>query len=197
MPRFQLKSKNQKTFDKVQEVIEGTRILRTQDDLVYGHWDFVVVGPSSETQSVIREGYAQQAKILTSPVYLTTLAHPRGGFEGRGIPIEELISEVPEDLLGLEVLQIDPVRPFSINSRRVGPPLKEAVDRVMESYGEKNIAIIQTPDEKYWGVSVLKYLNDFDSQFPDYVTEAIRAGRLPLKGSLLHHHANPGSRYYH
>ncbi|MBI5184595.1 MAG: hypothetical protein HZA01_02575 [Nitrospinae bacterium] len=196
MSRFHLKPKDYKSFEKLQEIIDGTKILRTQDDLIHGHWDFVVVGPSSKNASVIREGYAQHARILNSSLYLATLMNPFGREGGVGIPIEDLISEIPEDLKGMEVLQVDPVRPFSIKSQTEGPALDAAVKQVLEFYENKNITIIQSPDEKYWGISVMKYLNDFDRAFPDQLNEAIRKGSLPLKGSLLHGHSVQTPRYY-
>jgi hypothetical protein len=196
MPRFQLKPKDQKSAQKIQEIVDGTKTLKNQDDLIYGQWDFVVVGPSDKTTSVIREGYAQHARILNSSLYFATLANPFGRGEGAGIPIEDLISEIPEDLKGLEVLQVDPVRPFFIKSQTQGPALDEAVKQVMGIYENRNIAVIQSPDEKYWGISVLKYLNDFDRSFPDQLNEAIRKGNLPLRGSLLHRGPTPTPRYY-
>lgn len=197
MPNFQLRPKDKKTYEKIKEILQETKILKTQDDLQYGHWDFVVVGPSSKTNTVIRKGYAQQARILSSPVYLATIMSPNDATGGSGIPIEEIISGVPEDLMGMEVLQIDPVRPFSIDNQSEGPDLKEAVKQVMKRYDNENIAIIETPDEKYWGISVMKYLNDFDRAFPDSVTEAIRTGNLPISGSLLDWNKESKSNYYH
>jgi len=174
--------------------MDATKVLRTQDDLVYGQWDFVVVGPSDQKKAIIREGYAQQAKILDSSLYTATLINPFRGNEGtRGIPIEELITEIPEDMKGMEVLQVDPVRPFFIRSQKTAPTLKQAVKLVTKAYEKQNIAIIQSPDEKYWGISIIKYLHDFDRSFPDPVTQAIRNGHLPLKGGLLH--PGQGSRY--
>ncbi len=197
MPRMQLRPKDKETLDKIREIIEGTKILKTQDDLIYGRWDFVVVGPSSRTSSIIREGYAEQAQIYQSPVYLATLGNPSGRDEGVGISIEELIAGVPEEFAGMEVLQIDPLRPFSINSEKKGPSLKKALKETLNDYEDKNIAVIQTPDEKYWGISVLEYLNDFDRSFPDQVTEALRTGNLPLKGNFLNLNQGPGSKYCH
>ena len=51
-----------------------------------------------------------------------------------------------------------------------------------ENFKDKNIAVIETPDERYWSLSVLKYLNECDQFFPDVLTEALKKGDLPLKG---------------
>jgi hypothetical protein len=55
----------------------------------------------------------------------------------------------------------------------------------MEEFQDKNIAVIETPDESYWSLSVLKYLKECDQFFPDALTEALKKGRLPIKGHFF------------
>lgn len=188
MPKIELQPKDRKMLEKVKKVAEDTKIVQRQLDLTCGHWDFVVFGPS-EGNLVIREGYAQHAKILDASAYIVSVA--QSGNYGCGtygnikpMPIEDLIADdIPEELKGLEVLNIDPLRPLSISLKKTVPSSK-GEKLLQDNYADKNIAIIQTPDEKYWAISVLKYLNECDRFFPDFLSEAIRKGQLPINASF-------------
>ncbi len=202
MPKIELQPKDEEMLKKINKVAEGTNIVQRQLELTCGHWDFVVFGPS-KSNMVIREGYAQHVRILDSSAYIISVAE-HGNYTGRSygnimpVPIEELVADdIPDELKGLEVLNVDPLRPLSISFKKTFPLLK-GEKLLQDNYADKNIAIIQTPDEKYWAISVLKYLNECDRFFPDFLNDAIRKGQLPInarftnfsslknKGSHLH-----------
>ena len=184
MPKIELQPKDSKMLKKINKVVEGTNIVQRQLELTCGHWDFVVFGPS-KSNLVIREGYAQHMRILDSDAYIVSVAK-HGDFAGRSygnilpIPIEELVdNDITDELKGLEVLNVDPLRPLSINFKKTVSSLK-GEKLLQDNYADKNIAIIQTPDEKYWAISVLKYLNECDQYFPDFLNDAIKKGQLPI-----------------
>ena len=187
MPKVELQPKDGKMLKKINKVVEGTNIVQRQLELTCGHWDFVVFGPNKSSM-IIREGYAQHVRILNSAAYIVSVAE-QGDYAGRSygniapIPIEELVDDIPDELKGLEVLNVDPLRPLSINFKKTVSLLK-GEKLIQENYADKNIAIIQTPDEKYWAISVLKYLNECDRFFPDFLSEAIRKGKLPINASF-------------
>lgn len=185
MPRVCIRSNDSDSFKKLKEIIEHTKILKRQRELVYGRWDFVVFGPKGRKKTIIREGNAQHVKIVNSSIYIASIGDPNY-VEHHGIPIEDFMTgDVPKELGGLEIYQIDPLRPLAITMKKEGPLLKKAVTLVQKEYEDKNIAIIQTPEEGYWGISVLKYLNECDTYFPDALTEAIRKGKLPVDAKLI------------
>ena len=202
MPKIELQPKNAKMLKKIKKVVEETNIVQRQLELTSGHWDFVVFGPG-KNNLVIREGYAQQVRILDAATYVVSVAG-HGDYSGQAygnmtpIPIEELVAnDIPEELKGLDVLNVDPLRPLSISLKKT-VPLSKGEKLLQDNYSDKNIAIIQTPEEKYWAISVFKYLNECDQFFPDFLTDAIRKGQLPInakftnassfknKGSHLH-----------
>lgn len=170
------------TRQKVEEVFEQTRILQRQIELEPGRWSFVVFGAQGKEHTIIREGCAVHLRIHDSLVYIATVGDP-GEVGERGMPIEEFAQEeISPDLRGLEIYQVDPFRPLTIYEKRKGPSPAIASETIVEEFRDKNTAIIETPDERYWSLSVLKYLNECDRFFPDVLTEAIRKGSLPLKG---------------
>ena len=184
MPKVELQPKDSKMLKKIDKVVEGTNIVQRQLELTRGHWDFVVFGPN-KCNMIIREGYAQHVRILDSATYIVSVAE-HGDYAGRSygniapIPIEELVDDdIPDELKGLEVLNVDPLRPLSINFKKT-VSLSKGEKLIQENYADKNIAIIQTPNEKYWAISVLKYLNECDQFFPDFLSEAIKKGKLPI-----------------
>lgn len=185
MPRVCIRSNNSDSLKKIEEIIEHTKILKRQRELMYGRWDFVVFGPKGRNKTIIREGNAQHVKIVNSSVYIASIGNPNH-VKHNGIPIEDFMKgDVPTDLEGLEIYQIDPLRPLTISMKKEGPLLKKTVALVQKEYEDKNIAIIQTPDEGYWGISVLKYLNECDTFFPDALTEALKKGTLPIDARFI------------
>jgi hypothetical protein len=185
MPRVSIRSNNVNSFKKLKEIIEHTKILKRQRELIYGRWDFVVFGPKGRNNTIIREGNAEHVRILNSSIYIASIGYPNH-VEVHGIPIEEFMSgDLPEELKGVEIYQVDPLRPLTISMKKEGPLLQNAINLVQKEYEDKNIAIIQTPEEEYWGISVLKYLNECDRYFPDALTEAIRKGNLPIDARFI------------
>lgn len=184
MPKIELQPRDREMSKKIKKIVEGTNIIQRQLELACGHWDFVVFGPK-KNNLVIREGYAQHMKILDASAYVVSVAgntNYSGNAYGNAlpIPIEDLVAgDIPDELKGLDVLNVDPLRPLSINFKKTVPSLK-GEKLLQNDYADKNIAIIQTPDEKYWAISVLKYLNECDQFFPDFLNEAIRKGQLPI-----------------
>ena len=86
--------------------------------------------------------------------------------------IEEFIEEdIPEKYKGLEIIQVDPLRPLSIIKKETHHG-KKGVDKIFSEYEDANIAIIRAPRETDWMISVMKYLNDCDQSFPDSVQQA-------------------------
>lgn len=184
MPKIELQPKDKKMWKQIQKVVEGTSIVQRQLELTRGHWDFVVFGPDKDNL-VIREGFAQHIQILDASAYIVSVADP-SHYTGqpfgdiKPIPIEDLVSsDIPDELKGLEVLNIDPLRPLSISYKK-SVPLMKGEKLLQDRYADKNIAIIETPEEKFWAVSVFKYLNECDRYFPDSLSEAIKKGELPI-----------------
>lgn len=184
MPKIELQPKDREMSRKIKKIVEGTNIIQRQLELAYGHWDFVVFGPK-KNNLVIREGYAQHVKILDAAAYVVSVAD-NANYSGHAygnalpMPIEDLVADdIPDELKGLDVLNVDPLRPLSINFKKTVSSSK-GEKLLQNDYADKNIAIIQTPDEKYWAISVLKYLNECDQFFPNFLTEAIRKGQLPI-----------------
>jgi hypothetical protein len=182
MPDFKLRTGNWNTYRKVKEVFEQTRILKRQLELELGRWSFVVFGPQGNESTIIREGCAVHLRVDNALVYIATVGNP-DDIGVRGMPIEEFAQgDIPPELEGLEIYHIDPLRPLKVFEKRKGPPFPEAAEVILEEYRDKNIAVIETPDESYWSLSVLKYLKECDQFFPDSLTEALKKGKLPLKG---------------
>ncbi|MFC1817193.1 hypothetical protein ACFL0M_14950 [Thermodesulfobacteriota bacterium] len=198
MPRIELHPKDEKMLIKIENIAKETNIIQRQLELTFGHWDFVVFGPN-EKKMVIREGNAHQMRILNEPTYTLSVTDP-SNYSGKAygniipIPLEEFIAgDIPDELKGLDVLNIDPLRPLSINLEKT-VPLSKGERLVKDEYTDKNIAIIQTPDEQYWPISVLKYLNECDQFFPSLLNEAIKKGNLPINARLL---SNPQTKGFY
>ncbi len=184
MPNIKIRTKDQKVYDKITEAYEQTVIIQKQKRLTYGHWDFVVFGKSDNNETVLREGYAEQASIKRVPIYIASLAQP-GLTNVNGIPIEEFIEEdVPDKYKGLEIIHVDPLRPLTISKREVIPGTSRAPDQIHKDYEDSNIAIIQAPHESDWIIAVMKYLSECDRTFPDAVQEAF-AGKTALNSGFL------------
>ena len=171
MPQIKLRAKDQVIFDKLSEAYEKTEIIQRQRELTAGRWDFVVFGGSGKNQTVLREGFAEHASIKRAPIYIASLSQS-GLTDVNGIPIEEFIDEdIPEKYKGLEIIQVDPLRPLSIIKKETHQG-KKGVDKIFSEYENVNIAIIRAPHETDWMISVMKYLNECDQNFPDSVQQA-------------------------
>ena len=169
MKRVSLRHSDRKKMEKAQEVLEGTIVHRHPFTIEDGIWHFVVVGPHANGMSSVRTGTAEQARIQAAPLYIATLGGPHIA-DADGVPIEEFAGgDLPEELAGLKIFHLSPLRPLEITTRRQGPPMNEAVAEALERYKGNETAIIETPDEAYWALSVLKYLDESDLFFPDPV----------------------------
>ena len=171
MPKIKLRAKDQAIYDKITEAYEKTEIIQRQPKLAIGRWDFVVFGESDNTDFVIREGFAEHASIKRAPIYIASLAES-GLTNVNGIPIEEFVEEdVPEKYSGLEIIQVDPLRPLTVVKKDTYAG-KKGLDKICREYESVNIAIIRSPHETDWMISVMKYLNECDQSFPDPVQQA-------------------------
>ena len=175
MPKIKLRANGKVIYDKITEAYEKTQIIQRQRELATGRWDFVVFGPSDKNQIVFREGFAENASIKRAPIYIASLAQS-GLTDVNGIPIEEFIEEdIPEKYHGLEIIQVDPLRPLTI-IKKENYSGKNGEDKVCGEYEEENIAIIRSPHETDWMISVMRYLNECDQNFPDPVQQAFSRG---------------------
>lgn len=180
MPNFRIKADRQETIDIVEEVFAQTKILKRQIELELGRWNFVVFGQHEARDTILREGCAVHLRLDNSLVYIATLGDP-DKIGMRGMPIEEFAhGDIPDELRDLEIYQIDPVRPLKVFDKRTLPPALDVRELILKEFEAKNVAVIETPDEKYWSLSVLKYLYECDRYFPDALTEAIKKGNLPV-----------------
>ena len=171
MPQIKLRAKDQVIFDKLTEAYEKTEIIQRQRELAAGRWDFVVFGESDGNKTVLREGFAEHASIKRAPIYIASLAQS-GLTDVNGIPVEEFIDEdIPEKYKGLEIIQVDPLRPLAI-VKKENYSGKKGADKIFNEYEDVNIAIIRAPHETDWMISVMKYLNECDQNFPDSVQQA-------------------------
>ena len=171
MPQIKLRAKDQVIFDKLTEAYEKTEIIQRQRELAAGRWDFVVFGESDGNKTVLREGFAEHASIKRAPIYIASLAQS-GLTDVNGIPVEEFIDEdIPEKYKGLEIIQVDPLRPLAI-VKKENYSREKGADKIFSEYEDVNIAIIRAPHETDWMISVMKYLNECDQNFPDSVQQA-------------------------
>ena len=171
MPQIKLRAKDQVIFDKLTEAYEKTEIIQRQRELTAGRWDFVVFGESDGNKTVLREGFAEHASIKRAPIYIASLAQS-GLTDVNGIPVEEFIDEdIPEKYKGLEIIQVDPLRPLAI-VKKENYSREKGADKIFNEYEDVNIAIIRAPHETDWMISVMKYLNECDQNFPDSVQQA-------------------------
>ncbi len=174
MPQFKLKAKDKKAIEKITQAFEKTEILQRQSQLTYGRWDFAVFGPAGADATVLRVGHAEHAAIQRAPLYVASLSRP-GWMDISGVPIEEFVTEVvPEEYQGLEVIQVDPIRPLTIHRKETLPSLSQAEDKICREFEDANIALIRAPQESDWMISVMRYLNECDRAFPDRVQQALQ-----------------------
>ena len=171
MKHINLKAEEREIIKKAEQAIAETIVHRQPFITESGIWPFVVIGPDDNGMSVIRVGSAEQSKIQASPLYIATLG---GDYipDSDGVPIEELTDgDIPEEMAGLSVFNVTPLRPLSISLKKAGPPLPDGLDEVLDIYKDDRTAIIETPSESYWALSVFKYLDESDRFFPDPVLE--------------------------
>jgi len=191
VPQIKLRAKDQVIFDKLSEAYEKTEIIQRQRELTAGRWDFVVFGGSGKNQTVLREGFAEHASIKRAPIYIASLSQS-GLTDVNGIPIEEFIDEdIPEKYKGLEIIQVDPLRPLSIIKKETHQG-KKGADKIFCEYEDVNIAIIRAPHETDWMISVMKYLNECDQNFPDSVQQAFM--RQSSKNNFSFGQAGPSNK---
>jgi hypothetical protein len=184
MPKIKVRTKDQKTFEKLVEAYEKTVIIQKQKRLTYGHWDFVVFGQTEKNEIIVREGYAEQASIKRIPIYIASLSQP-GLTNVNGIPIEEFVEEdIPEKYKGLEIVHIDPLRPLTIKKKKTLSGTIRTSDQICKDYESENIAIIHTPHESDWMIAVMKYLSECDMAFPDAVQEKFSRNATRYKDFL-------------
>lgn len=177
MPQFKLRAKDKKVIDAIQEAYEQSVIIQPQKSITYGRWDFVVFAEAGKDETILRVGFAEHAAIQRAPLYIASLAQP-GLMDVSGVPIEEFITEdVPEEYQGLEIIQVDPVRPLTIQEKKSLPAITVSADKICKEYEDQNIAVIQAPGEKDWMIAVMKYLNECDNAFPDPVQESLSQAR--------------------
>jgi len=194
MPQFKLRAKGQKVIDAIQEAYEQTKILQRQRSITYGRWDFVVFAKAGKEETILRVGFAEHAVIQRAPLYIASLAQP-GLMDLGGVPIEEFITEdVPEEYQGLEIIQVDPVRPLTIQEKKSLPAIDKSADKICRQYEDQNIAVIQAPRENDWVIAVMKYLNECDRAFPDPVQASF--GQARNQENLFSFGPNPGSTGY-
>ena len=184
MPKIKVRTDNQKVYEKIVEAYEKTVIIQKQKQLTYGRWDFVVFGPTDKGETVLREGYAEQASIKRVPIYIASLAQP-GLTNVNGIAIEDFIAEdIPEKYKGLEIIHVDPLRPLTINRKDTFPGTNKATEQICRDYENQNIAVIHSPHESDWMIAVMKYLSECDKAFPDPVQESFYRSS-PAHGNFL------------
>ncbi len=176
MGKISMRSNGDAAREKVETTLEGTIIHKKQSELAYGRWDFAVFGPSSEgTGSVLRIGMAEQAQIQQASIYIAAVGDPGTVGHGGMMSLEELTDgDIAEELKGMEVYHVSPLRPMSISDKRNGQDIDRMRDKVLEEFGESNIAIIETPDQEAWALSVLKYLHECDEALPDPFISSVR-----------------------
>ena len=119
MPKIKLRAKDQVIYDKITEAYEKTEIVQRQRQLTTGRWDFVVFGDSGSNRTIFREGFAEHTSIKRAPIYIASLAQS-GLTDVNGIPIEEFVQEdIPEKYQGLEIIQVDPLRPLTVLKKKI------------------------------------------------------------------------------
>ena len=184
MPRVKITSEHDRQTEKIHDVIMKTDILKREFELEYGKWNFTVIGPFEKGGFILREGFASHMMIHTSPVYSASVGSP-DILGAKGLPIEEFIEDsVPHELKGLNIYSIDPLRPLTITQKIKIKGVRE-MEKAVTEYMKGRDAVIMTPDEQYWFISVLKYLNECDESFPDEFIQKIHNRELPLKAQFL------------
>jgi hypothetical protein len=157
--------------------MEGSIIHQRQRELVPGRWDMVVFGPSRKKKGgVLRALVAEQLVIQQASVYMASIGDP-AIIGGPGmISLDELSGgDLSDELSGLEIYNISPIRPIDIVERREWDNFEKMRDLALKEFSDKNIALIETPDESAWSLAALKYLDQLDEIFPDPLMSVIRS----------------------
>ncbi len=167
---------NKSTKEKIEAALDGTTVHQRQSDLSLGKWDFVVFGPIlGEKSAVIRIGVAEQAMIQQAPLYVASLGDPRVIGHAGIMSLNSLTNgDILDEFKDLEVFHVSPLRPMTITDKRNVENTNRMRDNIFTEFGNTNIAIIETPDQSIWIVSVLKYLHECDEVFPDLFMSFIR-----------------------
>ena len=174
MPGIKFKTRNLETYNKLKKAVENTVIVQKQRTITYGHWDFVVFGALDKEQTILRVGYAEHSMIQRVPLYIAALGDP-GRSNMPGVPIEDFITDdIPDDYRGLEIFNVEPMRPLTISIKKQLNAIGQAADQICKEYESQNIAVIHAPHENDWVISVMTYLHDCDQHFPDTVQQTFR-----------------------
>lgn len=174
MPGIKFKTRNIETYNKLKKAVENTVIVQKQRTITYGHWDFVVFGAVDKEQTILRVGYAEHSMIQRVPVYIAALGES-GRSNIQGVPIEDFITDdIPDDYRGLEIFNVEPMRPLTISVKKQLNAIGQAADKICKEYESQNIAVIHAPHENDWVISVMTYLHDCDKNFPDSVQQSFR-----------------------
>lgn len=167
MGKLEFRLKDKRFLKKLEQVLAETVVHRRLFRMLDGVWPFVVFGPDGKGNTVVRDGSAEQYRIQKMPVYIATVggAHVP---DSQGVPIEELASgDLPAEMEGLKIFHLAPVRPLEVTTKKVIPGVgKNVTGELLDFYGGTDSAIIETPDESYWAISVIKYLDENDRVFP-------------------------------
>ncbi len=177
MGKVTFKTREDNIKRKVDETLQNTVIHQRQRELAIGRWDFVVFGPSPDKKhTVLRVCAAEHLIVQEAAIYMASIGNPESvGMHGI-MSIEELTGgDVSDELKGLEVYHVSPLRPIEVFSKQEGADIDRMRDKALEEFEDKNIAIIETPDESAWSLSALKYLNECDEMLPDPAISAIRS----------------------
>jgi hypothetical protein len=176
MGKISLRARREDTRKKLVEIIEGSIIHQRQRELAPGKWDMAVFGPSRKKKgAVLRVCVAEQMVIQNASLYLAAVGDPRLVGRPGMVTLEELAGgDISEELLGLEVYNLSPLRPIMVVEKRDGADLDRMRELALKEFSDRNVTVIETPDEEAWSLAVLKYLDETDEIFPDPVMSAIR-----------------------
>lgn len=177
MGKISVKARNNASREKLREIMDGSIIHQRQRELVPGRWDMVVFGPSPKKKGgALRILVAEQMVIQQASVYMASIGDP-AVIGGPGmVSLDELAGgDIPDELSGLEVYNISPIRPIDVVERRDWENFGKMRDLALKEFSERNIAVIETPDEAAWSLAAIKYLDQSDEIFPDPLMSAIRS----------------------
>lgn len=176
MGKISLRARREDTRKKLAEIMEGSIIHQRQRELAPGKWDVAVFGPNRKTKgAVLRVCVAEQMVIQNASVYLASVGDPRLIGRPGMVTLEELAGgDISEDLYGLEVYNVTPLRPIDVIEKREAADLDRMREIALKEFSDRNMTVIETPDEEAWSLAVLKYLDELDEIFPDPLMSVIR-----------------------
>jgi len=152
MGKVSLRSGKEEASRKVAETLEGTKVHQRQRELAIGRWDFVVFGPGADDKkAVLRVCVAEQMVIQDASLYMASIGDPSQVGKPGMISIEELAGgDVAEELRGLEVYHVSPLRPIAVTEKREGAAGVDRMrDLALEEFSSRNIAVIETLTSPY------------------------------------------------